>query len=138
MRARARACCSAGRCPPGPGAFYPPTVLDRTSRKGMPAYDEEIFGPVAAVIAARGRGGGDPRSPTTARSGSAPRSSRATSARGERIAAAALEAGSCFVNALVQSDPRLPFGGIKESGYGRELADFGIREFVNIKTVYVK
>ena len=58
--------------------------------------------------------------------------------RGEEIATKRLHAGACFVNSFVKSDPRLPFGGIKESGYGRELADFGIREFVNIKTVYVK
>ena len=59
-------------------------------------------------------------------------------ARGERIATERLQAGSCFVNELVKSDPRLPFGGIKQSGYGRELSHYGIKEFVNIKTVYVK
>lgn len=58
--------------------------------------------------------------------------------RAEKIAAKKLNAGCCFVNSLVKSDPRLPFGGIKDSGYGRELSLFGIREFVNIKTVWVQ
>lgn len=125
-----------GEIPDGDGAFYPPTVLANV-RKGMAAYDEETFGPVAAILPAR-----DEKeaihiaNDTNFGLGAAVFTRDAE--RGERVAAEQLEAGSCFVNALVKSDPRLPFGGIRESGYGRELSAFGIREFVNIKTVYVK
>jgi succinate-semialdehyde dehydrogenase/glutarate-semialdehyde dehydrogenase len=101
----------------------------------MPAYDEELFGPVAAVIPvedeaealAVANGG---------RFGLGAAVFTRDPARGERIASHGLEAGSCFINGLVRSDPRMPFGGVKESGYGRELSHFGIREFVNIKTVW--
>jgi len=125
-----------GESPAGAGAFYPPTVLTDV-RKGMPAYDEELFGPVAAIIPVRDEAEAiEVANDSPFGLGAAVFTQDA--ARGERIAAEAIEAGSCFVNAFVKSDPRLPFGGIKESGYGRELSEFGIREFVNIKTVYVK
>ena len=119
---------------PGPGYFYAATVLSDVE-PGMPAFDEETFGPLAAVTRARdatqaielanrsplGLGAsvwtGDP-------------------ARGEAFAAE-LDAGVVFVNGIVRSDPRLPFGGVKRSGYGRELSAAGIREFVNVKTVWV-
>jgi len=118
----------------GPGFYYQPTVLTGV-RPGMRAFSEELFGPVAVVMAARdpdqavalanatpfGLGGsvwtGDPE-------------------KGAAVAAR-IEAGAVFVNGMVKSDPRLPFGGVKESGYGRELAGFGIREFVNIQTVWI-
>lgn len=122
--------------PDSPGAFYPPSVLIDV-RKGMPAYDEELFGPVAAIITVRDEEEAIRVANDTPFGLGAAVFTRDT-ARGERIAAEKLEAGCCFVNAFVKSDPRLPFGGIKESGYGRELSSFGIREFVNIKTVYVK
>ena len=118
------------------GAYYPVTVLADVA-PGMAAYEEEIFGPVASIIPVRdevealkaandtpfGLGGavftGD-------------------IIKGEQIASEVIEAGACFVNDFVRSDPRLPFGGVKESGYGRELSRFGIREFVNVKTVYIR
>jgi succinate-semialdehyde dehydrogenase / glutarate-semialdehyde dehydrogenase len=128
-------CLTGGAIPNGPGAFYPPTVLTDV-KPGMPAYDEEMFGPVAAVIPVKnedeaiavvndtnfGLGGGV--------------FSRDL-ARAEQIALQSVEAGQVFVNEAVKSDARLPFGGIKESGYGRELSHHGIREFVNVKTIYV-
>lgn len=124
-----------GAVPNTPGAYYPPTVLTDVQR-GMPAYEEELFGPVAAVIPAHdeeqaiavandtvfGLGGGVITRDLV---------------RGERIAIDRIESGSVFVNDAVRSDPRLPFGGVKESGYGRELSSYGIKEFVNIKTVVV-
>jgi succinate-semialdehyde dehydrogenase/glutarate-semialdehyde dehydrogenase len=129
-------CLLGGVVPPGAGAFYPPTVLtDVTS--GMRAYGEELFGPVAAIIpVANERDAVKVANSTVFGLGAAVFTEDI--ARGERIAEREIEAGSCFVNAFVKSDPRLPFGGVKESGYGRELSHYGIKEFVNIKTVYIK
>jgi len=128
-------CLLGGIVPDGKNAFYPPTVLTKV-KKGMPAYDDELFGPVAAIISARDEADAI-RIANDSVFGLGGAVFTADSKRGERIAATQLEAGSCFVNGLVKSDPRLPFGGIKESGYGRELGMFGIHEFVNIKTVWV-
>ncbi|HJL17796.1 MAG TPA: NAD-dependent succinate-semialdehyde dehydrogenase [Sandaracinaceae bacterium LLY-WYZ-13_1] len=119
----------------GPGFFYPPSVLTGV-RKGMPAFDEEVFGPVAAVI------GADDEEQAIALANDTPYGLGAAvftedREKGRAIAEHRLEAGCCFVNGLVKSDPRLPFGGVGESGYGRELARHGIREFVNAKTVWL-
>jgi len=119
----------------GEGWFYPPTVLSGV-RPGMPAFDEETFGPVAAVIRARDTDEAIELA-NRSRFGLGASIWTADSIRAEALASE-IEAGSVFVNGMVKSDPRLPFGGIKTSGYGRELADVGIREFVNIKTVWVK
>jgi len=125
-----------GKITEGRGAFYPPTVLTDVSN-GMPAYDEEMFGPVAAIIPVE-----DEEKAITVANDSVFGLGAAVftqdTAKGEMIAANRIEAGCCFVNTFVKSDPRLPFGGIKESGYGRELSHYGIREFVNIKTVFIK
>jgi len=125
-----------GKIPEGKGAYYPPTILTDV-KPGMPAYDEELFGPVAAIIKVKDEEEGiKVANDTVFGLGAAVFTNDKT--RGENIAKKYLNAGSCFVNEFVKSDPRLPFGGIKESGYGRELSAFGIREFVNIKTVYIK
>jgi len=129
-------CLLGGRVPPGNGAYYPPTVLTGV-RKGSPAYDEELFGPVAAIIAARDEADAA-RIANDSVFGLGAAVFTRDASRGERLAVTELEAGSCFVNTFVRSDPRLPFGGVKESGYGRELSHYGIKEFVNVKTVYVK
>ncbi len=125
-----------GTVPDGPGAFYPPTVLTGV-QPGMPANDDELFGPVAAIIGARDESDAVRIANDTAFGLGAAVFTRDVG-RGERIARDELEAGACFVNTFVKSDPRLPFGGVKASGYGRELAVHGIREFVNAKTVYVQ
>ncbi|MGJ8744980.1 NAD-dependent succinate-semialdehyde dehydrogenase [Polaribacter sp.] len=123
-----------GKIPDRKGAYYPATILTDL-KPGMTAFDEELFGPVASVIKAKdekeaielanksnfGLGSGVLTSDTK---------------RGEKIALQ-LEAGNSFVNKLVTSDPRLPFGGIKNSGYGRELSSYGIKEFVNTKSIWI-
>ena len=129
-------CLLGGEVPDGPGAFYPPTVLTDVV-PGMPAYDDELFGPVAAIIAADDEADAI-RIANDSVFGLGAAVFTEDRQRGERIAREELQAGACFVNAFVRSDPRLPFGGIKESGYGRELSPLGIREFVNVKTVWVQ
>jgi len=124
-----------GERPDGPGAFYPPTVL-ADAAPGNPAREEELFGPVASIIPVADEAEAiEVANETSFGLGAAVFT--ADEERGVRIAAERLEAGACFVNAFVRSDPRLPFGGIKDSGMGRELSRFGIREFVNVKSVYV-
>ena len=125
-----------GVVPDAKGAWYPPTVLAGV-KPGMPAFDEETFGPVAAIVEARDEADAIALANRTPFGLGASVYTR-DSARGERIAREELQAGSCFVNGLVKSDPRLPFGGIKDSGWGRELSHHGLREFVNVKTVWVK
>ena len=125
-----------GFVPEGDNSFYPPTVLENI-QPGMPAYHEELFGPVASLFKVKteeeaihvandtvfGLGAGVFTSDV---------------AKGKELAEKGMESGCVFVNDFVKSDPRLPFGGIKESGYGRELSLLGIREFVNAKTVVIR
>lgn len=120
---------------PGEGAYYQPSILDQVA-PGMRAYHEELFGPVAIVMRARDEDDAV-RQANDSRFGLGGSVWTRDSARGEAVARR-LECGCAFVNGLVKSDPRLPFGGVKASGYGRELSRHGIREFVNAKTVWIK
>lgn len=125
-----------GEIPRRKGAFYPPTILENV-KTGMPAYHEELFGPVAAVIrASDAKNAIEIANDTNFGLGAAVFTQNIE--KGENIAELQLEAGCCFVNDFVKSDQRLPFGGIKDSGFGRELSSHGIKEFTNIKTVVVK
>lgn len=124
-----------GYIPQGMGAFYPATVLSNV-QPGMPAFDEELFGPVAALISAQDEADAIMLANDSSFGLGAAIFSRDTE-YAEKVGRELLDCGMVFINESVRSDPRLPFGGIKDSGYGRELSHFGIREFTNIKTMYV-
>jgi succinate-semialdehyde dehydrogenase/glutarate-semialdehyde dehydrogenase len=119
----------------GAGYYYKVSLLDQV-RPGMPAYDDELFGPVSAVIHANDERDAL-RIANDSRYGLGGTVCTSDPGKGDAFARA-LHSGQAFVNGMVKSDPRLPFGGIKASGYGRELAQQGIREFVNIKTIWIK
>ena len=125
-----------GEIPNEIGAYYPITLLAAV-KPGMAAFDEEIFGPIFAVTKARNvEDALSLANQTEFGLGAAVFTNDLK--KGEEIAKSKLHAGACFVNDFVKSDPRLPFGGIKDSGYGRELSSYGLMEFVNIKTIVVK
>ncbi len=123
-----------GKAIEGPGNFYQPTVLTDV-KKGMPVYEEETFGPVAAIIPVQDE------DEAIAVANDSPFGLGASlwtkNIEKGKTLAREIRAGAVFINGMVKSDPRLPFGGIKKSGYGRELSHYGIKEFVNIKTVWV-
>lgn len=128
-------CVLGGKIPGEVGAWYPPTILTGV-KEGMPAYDEELFGPVASVIKAKDA---DEAIAIANQSKFGLGGAIFTSdiEKGRDLARSEIQSGAVAVNSFVKSDPRLPFGGIKDSGYGRELSQFGIREFVNIKAVSI-
>lgn len=123
-----------GEIPDIKGAYYPATIL-ADLESGMEAFDEELFGPVASVIKAKDENHAI-KLANNSKFGLGSGVITENKERGEKVALQ-LEAGNSYVNKLVASDPRLPFGGIKTSGYGRELSGYGIREFTNTKTIWI-
>lgn len=123
-----------GERPDGPGAFHAPTVIDRIP-PASPAWEQELFGPVAALFSVRDEDEAV-RLANDTRYGLAASIWTADPERGERLARG-IDSGMCYINRAPFSDPRLPFGGVKQSGYGRELGEFGLREFVNVRTLWV-
>ena len=128
-------CLLGGKIPEGDGSYYPATLLTGVT-SNMPAFREELFGPVACIIPVSDEASAIKLANDSVFGLGAAVFSRDIE-KAKKIATHQLEAGTCVVNDFVRSDPLLPFGGIKQSGYGRELSHFGIREFVNVKTVCV-
>ena len=125
-----------GKIPDSDGFYYPITVLSNV-QPGMPAFDEEIFGPIFSIIEANDNDHAiDLANDSKYGLGAAVFTSDIDN--GRMIAERKIQSGVCFVNDYVKSDPRLPFGGVKMSGYGRELSGYGLMEFVNIKTIVVE
>src|SRR3989344_476330 len=117
------------------GYYYEPTVLSNV-KKGMSVFDEEVFGPVAAIISFKDEGEALKLANDTPYGLAA--TIITTDLKKAKLMTAQIDSGNVFINALVRSDPRMPFGAIKKSGYGRELGSYGIKEFTNLKTVWIK
>ena len=129
----ARVLCGGQRLP-GPGSFFPPTVVEG-ARPGMRLVDEEVFGPIAPIITVKD----EQEAVAMANSSEFGLGGSVWTRdliRGERVARQ-VESGTLFVNSITKSDPRMPFGGVKNSGLGRELSHFGLKEFVNVKGINI-